>query len=142
MLDPGTALSLVELVLGVTKDLYEYYTIWKGRDEDIAEVRFGLLWLNRLFVAIKRTLIDTKLTPDHEVMICQSIESCRGVIDKLEKRLDKSKKEGTPTTLLLKVGDQARRALYPFQRGTIVRLQENIDDCKQRLHLVISLVNM
>jgi hypothetical protein len=142
MLDPGTALAITGLVLDVTKDLYEYYTIWKGRDEDIAEVRLGLLWLNRLFVAIRLTLLNTKLAPDHEAMICQSIESCRGIIDKLEKRLDKSKKEGTPTTLLQMVGNQARQTLYPFQRGTIVRLVENIDDCKQRLHLVISLVNM
>ncbi len=142
MLDPGTALAIVGLVLDVTQDLYQYYTTWKGRDGDIAEVRLGLLWLNRLFVAIKLTLTDSRLAPDHEAMICQSIESCRGVINKLEKRLDKSKKEGTPTTMLQKVGDQALRTLYPFQRGTIVRLIENIDDCKQNLHLVISLVNM
>jgi len=142
MLDPGTALAIVGLVLDVTKDLYEYYTIWKGRDEDIAEARVGLLWLNQLFCAIRFTLMDTKLAPDHEAMICQSIKSCQGVINKLEKRLDKSKKEGTPITLLQKVGDQARRTLYPFQRGTVVRLAENIEDCKQRLNLVISLVNM
>jgi hypothetical protein len=141
-MDPGSALAVASIVLDVTKDLYEYYSLWKSRDEDVAEIRLSLLWLRRLFVALKLSLNDTALAQDKIAMICESIGSCKDIVEKLAKRLSKAKKDGNRTTLLQKMADQGRRTLYPFQKGTIVRLLELIDECKKRLHLAIEFVNL
>jgi hypothetical protein len=141
-MDPGTALAVVGLVLEATKQLHAYYSVWKGRDEDIAEIRAALLWLAGVFVAIKSTLLRKDLDEDQKKMICEAVESSREAVGKLEKRLDKAKKEGAPATLFQKVGDQGRRALYPFQKATILRLLELITEFRGRLQMIITLLNM
>jgi hypothetical protein len=52
-MDPGTALSVVSIGLDVVKDLYKYYELWSGRDEDVASVRHELSWLESLFESIE-----------------------------------------------------------------------------------------
>jgi hypothetical protein len=108
----------------------------------VASVRHELSWLEKLFASMESTLKNNELDQTQVRRICNSVEACSDIITKLEKRLDKAKKEGAPNTLLGKVGDQGRRVLYPFQKGTIVRLLELIENCKEQIHSVVSLLNL
>lgn len=141
-MDPGTALAIVGLALDAVKDVYAYYTVWKSRDDDVAEVRRSLLWLQGLFEAIEATLRDENLDRRQVQMICGSVEACEDVIGKLQKRLVKVKREMPPDGLMQKLEDQGRRALYPFQKGTIVRLLETIEKIREQMHVVIALLNL
>jgi hypothetical protein len=141
-MDPGTALAIVGLVLDGVKDIYEYYTTWKDRDEDVAGVRGALLWLKGLFGSIKIALTNDSLDKTQVRMICDSVQACEDVIEKLRKRLNKVKRETPPDTFTKKVSDQGRRALYPFQKGTIVRLLESVEKIKDQMHVAIALLNL
>jgi hypothetical protein len=141
-MDPGTALAIVGLVLDGVKEVYEYYTTWKYRDEDVADVRGALLWLKGLFGSIKIILTNDSLDKTQVRMICDSVQACEDVFEKLRKRLNKVKRETPPDTFMKKVSDQGRRALYPFQKGTIVRLLESVEKIKDQMHVVIALLNL
>jgi len=141
-MDPGTALAVVSMAVGVVKDLYAYYCDWKDRDEDIAEIRTGLLWLAGVFEGIEKSLKHEGLEGEQKRIVYESIRSTQGIVDKLQKRLLKAKREGSPSTLLEKLDNKRRRALYPFQKATILRLLELIADFREKMHLVISLLNL
>jgi hypothetical protein len=142
MIDPGTALAIVGLGIDAVKQLHSYYVVWKGRDRDVEEIRQQLTWLMNLFQAIETTLDDDDLNTALVQMICESVESCQEIITKLKAKLLKVKGEGEPDTLLKKMDDQRRRALYPFKKGTIGALLDLIDMCKDQMKTVIPLLNL
>jgi hypothetical protein len=141
-MDPGTALAIVGLGLDAVKDLHSYYVIWKDRDRDVEEVGQQLIWLMNLFHTIQITLKQDDLNPAQVQMICGSIKKCEEIITKLKVKLAKAKREGDPDTLLKKLDDQRRRALYPFKKGTIGGLLDLIDSCKEEMKIVIPLLNL
>jgi hypothetical protein len=141
-MNPGTALAIVGLGLDAVKDLHSYYVIWKDRDRDVEEVGQQLIWLMNLFHTIQITLKQDDLNPAQVQMICGSIKKCEEIITKLKVKLAKVKREGDPDTLLKKLDDQRRRALYPFKKGTIGGLLDLIDSCKEEMKMVIPLLNL
>ena len=141
-MNPGTALAIVGLGLDAVKDLHSYYVIWKDRDQDVEEVGQQLIWLMNLFHTIQITLKQDDLNPAQVQMICGSIKKCEEIITKLKVKLAKVKREGDPDTLLKKLDDQRRRALYPFKKGTIGGLLDLIDSCKEEMKMVIPLLNL
>jgi hypothetical protein len=144
MIDPGTALAIVGLGIDAVKQLRSYYVVWKGRDRDVEEIRQQLTWLMNLFQAIETTLSesDDDLNTALVQMICESVENCHEIITKLKAKLLKVKQEGEPDTLLKKMDDQRKRALYPFKKGTIGGLLDLIDMCKDQMQTVVSLLNL
>ncbi|PVH74379.1 hypothetical protein DL98DRAFT_575715 [Cadophora sp. DSE1049] len=141
-MDPGTALAIVGLVLDGVKDVYAYYNTWKDRDQEVAEVRSALLWLIGLFQSIKITLANKSLDKAKVGMICDSVRECQAVMVKLRKRLSKVKSEAPPDNFMAKLSDQGRRAIYPFQKGTIVRLLESTEKIRDQMHVVIALLHL
>ncbi|PMD52657.1 uncharacterized protein K444DRAFT_187412 [Hyaloscypha bicolor E] len=141
-MDPGTALAIVGLGLDAVKDLHSYYVVWKDRDRDVEEVGQQLIWLMNLFQTMQITLKQDDLNPAQVQMICGSIKKCEEIITKLKVKLAKVKREGDPRTLLKKLDDQRRRALYPFKKGTIGGLLDLIDSCKEEMKMVIPLLNL
>jgi hypothetical protein len=141
-MDPGTALAVVGLGLDAVKELYSYYVVWKDRDRDVEEVRLQLIWLMNLFQTIQVTLKQDDLNPSQVQMICDSIKKCEGIMANLALSLAKVKQEGDPDTLLKKLDDQRRRALYPFRKGTISSLLDLIKNCKEEMKMVIPLLNL
>ncbi|KAH7371807.1 hypothetical protein BKA64DRAFT_267266 [Cadophora sp. MPI-SDFR-AT-0126] len=141
-MDPGTALAIVGLVLDGVKDVYVYYSTWKDRDQEVAEVRSALLWLIGLFQSINVMLANKSLDKSKVSMICNSVKECEAVMVKLRKRLNKVKSEAPPDSFMSKLGDQGRRAIYPFQKGTIVRLLESTEKIRDQMHVVIALLHL
>ena len=141
-MDPGTALAIVGLVLDGVKDVYAYYTTWKDRDEDVAEARRALIWLMNLFQSVQATLANKNLEKSKVDMICNSVKQCEDVIAKLRKRLMKVKNETPSDSFLAKLGDQGRRAIYPFQKGTIVRLLESTEKIREQMQVVIAMLHL
>jgi hypothetical protein len=95
-----------------------------------------------LFQAIESTLKQDDLNPTQVQMICNSVEACREIMAKLRGKLAKVKREGDPDTLLKKMDEQRRRALYPFKKGTIGGLLNLIDSCTERMNMVVTLLNL
>ncbi|KAL2062783.1 hypothetical protein VTL71DRAFT_5855 [Oculimacula yallundae] len=141
-MDPGTALAVVGLALDGIKDVYAYYTVWKDRDADIAEIRSALFWLEGLFKAIRTTLVNKNHNKDQVELICKSVESCRTIIDHLGKKLTKVKDEAPPETVMAKLSDQARKAMYPFKKGTIMKLLDSTEKIRDQMNDVIRLLNL
>lgn len=141
-MDPGTALAIVGLVLDGVKDVYAYYNTWKDRDQEVAEVRRALLWLMGLFQSIKVTLSNKNLAEDKVTIICNSVKECEAVMVKLRKRLNKVKSEAPPAGFVAKLSDHGRRAIYPFQKGTIVRLVESTEKIRDQMHVVLALLHL
>ncbi|KAH9208968.1 hypothetical protein DL95DRAFT_478854 [Leptodontidium sp. 2 PMI_412] len=72
-MDPGTALAIVGLVLDGVKDVYAYYSTWKDRDQEVAEVRRALLWLIGLFQSIQTTLASKNLDKGNDLQLGERI---------------------------------------------------------------------
>lgn len=141
-MDPGTALAIVGLVLDGVKDVYAYYSTWKDRDQEVAEVRRALLWLIGLFRSIQTTLASKNLDKGKVSMICNSVKECEAVMVKLRRRLNKVKSETPPDSFIAKLSDQGRRAIYPFQKGTMVRLLESTEKIRDQMHVVVALLHL
>jgi uncharacterized protein Yka (UPF0111/DUF47 family) len=141
-MDPGTALAVVGLVLQAAQGVYEFYSICKDRDDDVAGARRELSWLTLFFEAMEATLKKPDLNQQQVAIVCNSVQACEGTIKKLEKRLIKVKREFPAENVVQNLGDHGRRLLYPFQRGTIIRLLELISSVKDQMHQAISLLTL
>lgn len=106
------------------------------------EVRSLLLWLKNLLDSIRTTVKFGDLNQKQLDMIYASIKSCGDLNKKPRKRLEKAKREVPEVTFISRIEDQGRRALYPFQRATLLRLVESVEAYRTRLQMVISLLNL
>lgn len=141
-MDPGTALSVVQLVYGITRDLYEYYRAWKHCDKDVEELRIQLLWLHDAFRVIRGLLQNSKQSKDANNLVCTALEDCKDAATELSDVLEKVKKAGPCRSLLDKLKAQGRKAYYPFRKSTIVAISENLETFREALHLAVDLLHL
>lgn len=141
-MDPGTALSIAQLVYETTRDLYEYYRAWKHCDRDVEELRVQLLWLHDAFRVVRHLLEKPGLSQDATSLVYSALEDCDGAASELSELLEKVKKSGPAKTLVEKLKVQGRKACYPFRKRTIAETSEVVDTCRHALNLAVDLLHL
>lgn len=141
-MDPGTALGVVSLALDVVKDVYKYYNSWKGRDEDIDELKRSSSSLENVLETIEETLDNDNFDHKKVQMILDSVQKCQVPIDKLKAKMENVKRGREPKTVWQKLDDQRRRALYPFKRDTIAEIVTDIVTIRREVNGLMLLLNL
>ncbi|KAL7920173.1 hypothetical protein ACQKWADRAFT_322360 [Trichoderma austrokoningii] len=91
--------------------------------------------LTKILLLIKSTLNNQDLKSEIIVKIHDSIALCEGGIVNLNNKLQKIKVSDVVGD---KLRSQARRAIYPFKKSTLIKLQEIVGDLQERLHLTLT----
>lgn len=142
MSDPGTSLAIVGLALQVSKGLLGYYDLWTHADEDVAEIQRSLLALGNIFTQLEITLGKANLSEDIISIIRITMKGCDVNVKKLEEILGKVKREGAPEKLRTKFKHFNRRVLQMFQHGEIMRVQSVLNELREDLNMVVSLLSL
>ncbi|KAL2694902.1 hypothetical protein Neosp_001491 [[Neocosmospora] mangrovei] len=142
MSDPGTCLAIVSLALQVSKGLLGYYDLWTHADEDVAEIQRSLLALANIFTQLEITLEKPNLSEDIISIVRVTMKGCDSNVKKLEEMLEKVKREGAPEKLRAKFKNLNRRVLQMFQHGEIMRVQSVLNELREDLNMVVSLLSL
>lgn len=141
-MDPGTALGIASLVYDVTKDLYNFYRVWKDCEKDVEELRIQLLWLHKAFKVVRDTVQKPGLSDSSRDLIYSAINQCNDAANDLRAELDKVKSETSPRNALEKLKARGRKACYPFRKPTVASIAENVESCRDALHLAVDLLGL
>ena len=153
MADPvsavGTAAGIVSLGLQVLQGLVEYYSQWRDFDPDVNAMYASIEQLDRGFRLIREKLGAKnimRLSSAHEVEA--SLQLCENGVLALKKKLEKIKmKEPLGSlrrrdVLLNGLNGQGKRLLYPFQRGTLGKLRDIVNELRDGLQPVLHAVQI
>lgn len=143
-MDPGTALSIAQLVYGTTRDLYDYYRAWKDCDRDVEELRVQLLWLHDAFGVIRNLLLkpESSSSKDASQLIYSALEDCKSAASELWDKLEKVKSSGSSKTMIEKLKAKGRRACYPFHKVTIAEITDRVETCRDALKFALDLLHL
>ncbi|KAK5127293.1 hypothetical protein LTR08_004442 [Meristemomyces frigidus] len=141
-MDPGTALGVVSLVYDVTKDLYSYYRTWKDCDRDVQELRVQLLWLHEAFKVVRDTMRKPSLSTSARELVYSAVRNSNDAANELRDILERVKSQASPQTALEKLKVQGRRACYPFRKSTVAAIAEQVECCRDALHLAVDLLSL
>lgn len=136
----GSAVGIISLGIQTTQVLYDYYRDVKDRDSDIKHTAKKLEHLLGLLTQLASYLANHRLTDSALVKNIESnIELCQDSISELEEQRQKFDK--TPElTFLASMKAIGRKAAYPFRKGTLTSLEENIEDIIPNISLALQLL--
>ena len=142
--DPFTvvtgAAGFVSLGLTVCQGLVSYYKEWKSYDDDIAHLCERCERLSDIFATLDRTLPSS--APSDRATVAQvkkTVRSCEIALGRLKTARDKCK-VCKPVLKNLKI-DRVR-ALYPFQKGTIKSIRDDLTELEAALGIALNLLEM
>lgn len=134
--------GIVSLGVEVCQSLLEYYSSWKDAESEVMTTHNSIQDLAKILLLVKSILDDQDLHSEIIVKIHDSIALCESGVASLSKKLQKIRVFSLRDTVGERLLSQARRALYPFKKSTLVKLQEIVKDLQDRLHLTLTILNM
>ncbi|PON30014.1 hypothetical protein TGAM01_v201380 [Trichoderma gamsii] len=141
----GVASGVVGIVsfgIELCQGLLEYYNSWKDAESEVTTTYNSLQDLTKILLLVKSTLNDQDLKSEIFVKVHDSIALCEGGIADLSKKLQKIQIFSLRDTVGERLLSQARRALYPFKKSTLIKLQEIVEDLQDRLHFTLTILDI
>lgn len=141
----GVASGVVGIVsfgIELCQGLLEYYNYWKDAESEVITTYNSIQDLTKILLLVKSTLDDQDLKSEIIVKVHDSIALCEGGIADLSKKLQKIQIFSVRDTVGERLLSQARRALYPFKKSTLIKLQEIVEDLQDRLHFTLTILDM
>ncbi|KAL9485361.1 hypothetical protein ACSS6W_004150 [Trichoderma asperelloides] len=141
----GVASGVVGIVsfgIQLCQGLLDYYGSWKDAESEVTATYNSIQDLTKILLLVKSSI--DKQDPESEIIvkIHDSITLCEGGITNLDKKLQKIRKFSLSDTVGERLLSQARRALYPFKKSTLIKLQEIVGDLQDRLHLTLTTLDI
>ena len=136
--------GLVSLGIQVTSSLVNFYTSYKNQDVNVARTLGNLEGLRNTFQYLDEALKSRNFTAKERDLIKDiesSIENCHELISELQEectKFDKTKRSGVLGTIKVAGG----RAAYPFRQSTLGKLEEDIDEIRNTLSLVLNVLQL
>lgn len=141
----GVASGVVGIVsfgIELCQGLLEYYSSWKDAESEVMITWNSIQDLTQILLLIKSTLDNQDIASEVIFKIHDSIALCEDGIANLNKKLQKIQNFPLRDTVGERFLSQARRALYPFKKSTLIKLQEIVEDLQDRLHLTLTILDM
>ena len=136
--------GFLSLGLQSTEYLYKYYTAYRDQDEGLARAAHQLGDLLQSLQVIDE-IVRTRTWRPGEQTILQSVERsitrCADVILELQDKSREFQREPTDNWKK-KAVVVGRRAAYPFQRSTLVKLGEDVDNFRDNLSIVLQALQL
>ena len=148
MADPlsiaASVVSLISLGIQATQSLVDFYTSYRNRDPELTGITERLEDLREIFRSLEKTLSDRKFQTGERGLVERieaSINNCNELIQELE---DEYQKFGSTSSTGIKnvVKVAGRRAIYPFRRSTLQKLDEDISDIRDNLAVALQTLNL
>ncbi|KAF6809669.1 hypothetical protein CPLU01_15461 [Colletotrichum plurivorum] len=136
----GSVVGVISLGLQVTQMLLKYYNDVKDQPSETHKTLQKISKLESLL-----DLIETELkpTPSDEILtnkVIDCMEVCRECLHELEEAAKKFSKTPPASKRSFRAAARVwrRRLAYPFERGTLIKFDEEIDDAIECLNLALS----
>ncbi|KAF6787616.1 hypothetical protein CSOJ01_15186 [Colletotrichum sojae] len=136
----GSVVGVISLGLQVTQMLLRYYTDVKDQPSDTHKT---LQKVNKLKTLLNLMQAELKPTPSDQILtdkVIDCMEVCRECLRELEEAAEKFSETSTTSKRSFRAAARVlrRRLAYPFKRGTLIKLDEEIDDAIECLNLALS----
>lgn len=137
------AVGLLSLGIEVCKGLLSYYRSWRSSESDVDGMYVSIEALAKTLVLLE-TLIQKGTFGSQAVEnVKENILSTEKVIKSLSKKLDKIKLlPGEKDSWVEKTKFPLRKAIYPFKKSVLVKLQELANDLRDDLALSLDILQV
>lgn len=136
--------GLLSLGIQVTESLVKFYTAYKHQDADVAATT---LKLDNILVVLRslHAAIQNRKFRTHERELVQEIEkaiqNCDEVIKELQHKYEGFYKDSA-SGLAGRIRTARRRAAYPFRKGTLQNLEEDIGEIRTNLSFALDILQL
>jgi hypothetical protein len=145
MAELGTAVGVVFLGVQVMQGFFNFYQNYRSYLNDIDRLCCSISGVSKTLEALKRRLEYGNISDRSAANVGSSIAECHDALLSLKKKLEKVEKQPCPNTedtAVLDTSktrslDQFRKLGYPFRKGTIVNLEDYVNELKGSLTLGI-----
>lgn len=138
----SASVGILSFGLNVCHGLLEYYHSWKDAEGDVAKMYFAILGLAKTLVLVKSTIEHKEFNHSIVSQIEESINSTATGLISLKIELDQIKISSPQDGWKEKSKVQFRRAVFPFNKSTLVKLKEYSNELRENLSLAINILQM
>ena len=148
MADPlsvaASVAGLVSLGITVSQSLVDFYTAYKDLDSDLNGTVKRLESLLEIFSYLGETVSNRKFQADERDLVKNieaSISECDKLIRELQdewEKLSKTSSGGVKAAIRL----AGRRAIYPFRKSTLQKIDEDIDEIRANLSSALGVLQL
>ncbi|MCJ1313782.1 hypothetical protein MMC25_007462 [Agyrium rufum] len=138
----GSAVGVASLGIQICQGLLSYYDGWKDYKSDISNAYASITELSRNLTLLKTSLNDGHLDEERTERVKRCIHLCEGGLIKLSEKSQKLQKYGQPEGLRQKAWVEVQRMWYPFRASTLIKLQELVNDIRERLKLALQVLQL
>ncbi|KAL9621688.1 MAG: hypothetical protein Q9160_003941 [Pyrenula sp. 1 TL-2023] len=133
--------GILALSITTCQGLANYYSRWKDADSDVAAFMTSANSLTNTLRYLERYLGEARVEEGLKVELRDSLSACTEATKRLQKKLSKVQASFEPKRASF-VESQLRRSLYPFKRGTLIRLKEIVEDLRQNLTIILECLQL
>ncbi|KAJ5688673.1 NACHT nucleoside triphosphatase [Penicillium macrosclerotiorum] len=148
MADPLSIASgvagFLSLGIQVTQTLIDFYSTYKGQNADLAKITRNIESLRAIFQSLEAA-IELRQSQGVADDLLQEVEkaaqNCQRIVKELQDECQKLHADFTSKAGLKgRVQIAGRRALYPFRRSTIQKIEEDIVEIRENLSFALSVL--
>ncbi|KAI0391538.1 ankyrin repeat-containing protein [Xylariaceae sp. FL0594] len=146
MADPlsaaGTAVGVISLGIQVAQSLYTYYCDIRSQYADTADTLTRLEDLLELLKCLHEQLVNRRPRPKNQTLIDRiniEMKYCEELIYGLEEEAAKFQRTDQKNIKSL-IQLASRQAAYPFRKGTLAKLNGDIDDIRSQLNFALQIL--
>lgn len=129
--------GLLSLGITVCQGLLDYYSSWKGADDNVARTFASIDMLTKTLILLRSAVQHRPLNPDILHHIGKCIASTERGIQSLQKKLEKVRLVSSQGDWQDKAKAGLRRALFPFKESTLAKLREVCSELRDDLALAL-----
>lgn len=136
--------GLISLGIQVTQSLFDFYTLYKHQDSEIAGMAERLERLLIILQSLEKVLSNRKFQVDEQSLIDSietSIKNCDELIQELRGECQKFI-QATSNGIQAVFRVAGRRATYPFRQSTLQKLDEDIGDLRANLSIAMDVLQL
>ena len=140
----GSVVGVISLGIQVTQSLVKFYQSYTGRNSELTGFIERLQELGGILQSVEKSLSNRQFQPSERDLVDRietSIKNCNDSIQELQDECQKfyqNPSSGIKNTIKV-VG---RRATYPFRRGTLCNLDEDISDIRANLSFALDALQL
>ena len=136
--------GLISLGISVSQSLVDFYSSYKDLDSDLNGTMKRLESLLKIFTYLGETVSNRNFQADEQDLVKNieaSVSECDKLIHELQdewEKLRKTSSGGVKAALKL----AGRRAIYPFRKSTLQKIDEDIDEIRANLSSALGVLQL
>jgi hypothetical protein len=136
--------GLLSLGIQVTQSLVKFYTAYKDQDTDVAKIIQNIDNLQTLFRSLEIAVEERRSQFDTQDLLREvekAVQRCEEVITDLQSECDRFHKDSV-AGFKDRFKTAGRRAAYPFRKGTLSQLEEDVGVIRENLSFALDILQL